>query len=224
MENPSTCNVPAHWLEHKDALRAFIRKRVSDPCATDDLLQEVLLKMYRYCSAPHKRVQNVRSWLFRIAQNTIIDHRRAAKPHVSSDSYDWVAEESENSAYREASEYIVPMIQFLPQEYAEPLQLADIEGLKHQEVAARLGLSLSAAKSRVQRARQHLMRQFLECSVFETDENGRLVEFDIRKDCRSLQAYKRSLQRYKSRPAETKNTVERARPLNYIHNAKKYRL
>jgi RNA polymerase sigma-70 factor, ECF subfamily len=45
------------------------------------------------------------------------------------------------------------VIRSLPEGYRGAVRLAEVEGLSQQEVADRLGLSLSGAKSRVQRGR-----------------------------------------------------------------------
>jgi len=68
----------------------------------------------------------------------------------------------------------------LPQKYAEALLLSDLEGLTQHEVAARLGLSLSGAKSRVQRARRLLREAFLRCCHFEFDRRGHIIDYGPR--------------------------------------------
>jgi RNA polymerase sigma-70 factor (ECF subfamily) len=67
--------------------------------------------------------------------------------------------------------------------------LAEIEGLTQQQVADRLGLSLSGAKSRVQRGRALLRDVLDQCCTFQFDHAGRLMDCDPRpqrsvcKDC-----------------------------------------
>lgn len=67
------CDVPALWLEHKEALYYFILKRVPDESTAKDISQDVLLKVYNFCCCK-SGVRNVRSWLFQIAHNTIADY------------------------------------------------------------------------------------------------------------------------------------------------------
>ena len=138
------CDVPALWLEHKDALRNYIRKRVPDEALAADILQDVLLKVYGFCQA-RSGVANVRSWLFQIAQNTLVDAVRKNRRLVHVDDDFDVEQEADAEAYKDAVEYILPMIQLLPPAYAEPLRLADVEGLRQQDIAAQLGLGLSAS-------------------------------------------------------------------------------
>ncbi len=50
--------------------------------------------------------------------------------------------------------------------------LSEIDGLPQQEVASRLGISLSGAKSRVQRGRRMLRQRLLDCCDIETGRGG----------------------------------------------------
>ena len=72
---------------------------------------------------------------------------------------------------------------------------SDVEGLKQQDVAAQLGLDLSAAKSRIQRGRVLLKELLVECCLLETDAQGRLLDIDIRPGCGPLGAYRAGLEK-----------------------------
>ena len=178
------CDVSVLWTEHRDALYRFILKRTRDEDLAKDLLQEVLLKVYRFCMSK-SGVGNVRSWLFQIANNCIIDHvRKHGK--TSYDVPEQIAEE-ESHAYKEAEEFLLPIIGFLPEAYAVPLRMSDIEGMKQADIALKLGLNLSATKSRIQRARQMLKEEFITCCHLETDSQGNLTGFKVKASCRPLQ-------------------------------------
>lgn len=183
-----SCDVPAIWLAHKKELYNFIYKRVKDRELSEDILQEVLLKVYKFCLSKNG-VRNLRSWLFQIAQNTIVDHYRKSSKYTDRDVPD-VAAEDENMAYKEAVNFIEPMLGFLPEEYSVPLKMADIDGIKQAEIAVKLGLTLPATKSRIQRARQLLKAEFITCCNFETDAQGNLVSFDIKDSCTPLISYR----------------------------------
>lgn len=184
-EIKTNCDVPALWLEHQKELRNFIYKRVKDKEFTQDILQEVLLKVYKFCISD-SGVKNLRSWLFQIARNTMIDHFRRQAKYSSSELADY-PQEDENFAYKEATEFIKPMLGFLPEAYALPLKMADLEGMKQKDIARTLGLSLTATKTRIQRARQLLKGEFITCCHFETDSTGNLVSFHIKESCKPLQ-------------------------------------
>jgi RNA polymerase sigma-70 factor (ECF subfamily) len=66
------------------------------------------------------------------------------------------------------------MIHSLPGPYREAILLTELEGLSQVELARRLNISVSGAKSRVQRGRQQLKEMLLDCCEFETDRRGRV--------------------------------------------------
>lgn len=187
--NPN-CDVPALWLEHKMALKNYIFKRVKDEDLTNDILQEVLLKVYNFC-LKSSGIKNVKSWLYQIAHNTMIDHFRKEARKTSTGKEVEVPEEDENLAFKEALEYIAPLLNFLPEEYAVPLKMADLDGMKQAEIAEKLNLSLSATKSRIQRGRNLLKAEFITCCHFETDSTGGLLSFEIKDSCVPLQKMKK---------------------------------
>ena len=188
----TNCDVPALWLDHKSELRNFVLKRVHDTDLANDILQEVLLKVYKFCISK-SGVKNVRSWLFQIARNTIIDHYRKQSKISIRENLPDIIEEDENLAFKDALNYIQPMLDFLPFEYSVPLKLADIDNMKQADIALQLNLSLSATKSRIQRARQLLKAEFITCCHFETDATGNIISFDIKDNCKPLQKIKKNL-------------------------------
>ncbi len=68
------------------------------------------------------------------------------------------------------------MIAGLHEPYREALVLTEFDGLTQQQLAGRLGISLSGAKSRVQRRRQQLNEMLTECCTFELDRRGKAID------------------------------------------------
>ena len=189
----TNCDVPALWLEHKNELLNFIIKRVKDNDLAKDILQEVLLKIYNFCISK-SGVKNLQSWLFQIAQNTIIDYYRNQSRFSNQDNLPDIENKNDNIAFEDALNYIKPMLDFLPAKYAVPLKLAGIDGLKQADIAKQLNLNLSATKTRIQRARQLLKAEFVTCCHIETDKLGKIISFDIKDSCAPLQKFKKVLQ------------------------------
>ena len=75
------------------------------------------------------------------------------------------------------------MVMSLPAQDRQALILTEYQGLTQKELAERLGLSLSGAKSRVQRARAKLKQQLLDCCHFELDRRGHVIDYQPRCAC-----------------------------------------
>ena len=187
------CDVPALWQEHKEALFYFILKRVRDESTAKDISQEVLIKVYNFCKCK-SGVRNIRSWLYQIASNAIADHYRKNKNQVVTDTFNEAEVEDDRTAMKEAAEFVLPMINLLPEQYATPLRMSDVEGINLKDIGEVMGLGLSAVKQRVSRGRKMLKEIFTECCLLEINEEGRIISFDIRPQCGALQRYKASLE------------------------------
>lgn len=165
------------WHGLHDRLLRFIRARVPDPGSAEDILQEVFLKIYTRIDTL-KDDDRLESWVYRIVRNAIADHHRAQRPTAA--LLDLVAapeDEPPDDLLRELAPGLGAMLDALPAADREALILTEIEGLAQQELADRLGLSLSGAKSRVQRARRRLKAVFVGCCQLEFDRRGRVIEY-----------------------------------------------
>jgi RNA polymerase sigma-70 factor, ECF subfamily len=187
------CNIFEIWEEYKSSLLGYIKKRVTDEDDAKDILQDVLLKSYQYCSNG-KTVIYLKSWLYKITQNTIIDYHKKNNKTISF-SLDFVETDNEKSIIGEASDYIKVLLKLLSDDYARPLYMSDIDGIDQKVIAENLGLTLSNTKSRIQRARVKLKERFLECCEVSFGESGEMVSFDIKPQCAELQAEKNKLEK-----------------------------
>jgi RNA polymerase sigma-70 factor (ECF subfamily) len=158
-------------------LGAFVRSRVSDPDAAEDVLQEIYLKI-------HSRIGTVRddekiaTWVFRVARNAVIDFYRSDRPTEELKEVPESPPDPEGEDLRlELSNAVRDMMEGLPPEHRESLHLTEYEGLTQKELAHKLGISLSGAKSRVQRARTRLKAMLLDCCHFELDRRGRVTNY-----------------------------------------------
>ena len=166
------------WQEYHSRLRTFIRRRVSDDAATDNIIQDVFLKMHDRL-ASLKDATKLQSWLYQIARNAVVDYYRVQKPKV--DMPEWLAptqSDSKEKATQELSDCLLPMIQRLPVTYRDAIILSEIKGLRQREVAQMQGTSLSGAKSRIQRGRAFLKEMLADCCCLELDHKGRLYDYE----------------------------------------------
>jgi RNA polymerase sigma-70 factor (ECF subfamily) len=158
------------WSEHRSRLRGYIAKRVSEDDAVDDILQNVFLKASENLHSLKSR-GSVAAWLYRIAANAIVDYYRSRKPWEEL-PVEVAAPESERDYVAELATCLQPLISEMPETYRTALVLSEIEGLPQREVADRLNISLSGAKSRVQRGREKLRQRLLDCCEIETGRTG----------------------------------------------------
>lgn len=165
------------WIEYRTRLRAYIAKRVRERDAVDDILQDVFLKAHTSLHTV-KSQGSLAAWLYRIAANAIADHYRGQKP-LEEISEELAMPEQEPDYIGELASCLHPLIADLPEIYRLPLVLSEIDGLTQKEVAARLVLSLSGAKSRVQRGREKLRQRLFECCDIETGRGG-VLGYEVR--------------------------------------------
>lgn len=175
--------VQAVWYEFSAPLKGFILKRVGDEQCAEDILQDVFLQVHRHLESLRDE-RRLESWLYQITRNAVADfyRRRQIIPALTDDLP--VAPADEDEELRAAlGTSVRHMIDDLPEEYRIPLILDVIEGVPQAEIGARLGISLSGAKSRVQRARAKLREMLFDCCHFEFDRVGRVIDYYPRAQC-----------------------------------------
>lgn len=167
-----------NWTELDEVLRAFIRSKVKDPNLTEDLLQESLIKIHLniHRLKSHEKLMN---WAFQIARNVIIDHYKRSKrtPTVGEAALPDQARCNESTFTEDLATWIPEAIKLLPEKYRQAIYLTEIEGLTQKEMADQLGLSVSGAKSRVQRGREKLKDIVLQCCEVVTDKYGNVLDY-----------------------------------------------
>jgi RNA polymerase sigma-70 factor (ECF subfamily) len=156
-------------------LRGWARHRLGNAAEADDLLQDLFLKALRqgehFCS-----VHNARAWLFEVARNTLADRLRVARETVPLPE-DLRAPIDETDTVDALTACLPRVLSELSPEDRAAITQCDLQGMPQAEFAAAQGLSLSAAKSRVQRARQRLReRMTLACQV-RFDSAGSVSDF-----------------------------------------------
>ena len=167
------------WERFSARLLAFIRRRVEDLSTAEDLLQEVFVRIHTRMDTLEDD-SRLEAWVYQIARHAILDHYRRRRETVPvTDDID-VADPGEPVEPEPAEALAASMremVEALPEPYREALLLAEFEGLSQAELAQRLGISFSGAKSRVQRARQKIKDELLVCCHFELDRRGRVIDY-----------------------------------------------
>lgn len=165
------------WSDYSASLKAFLHSRVSDPDEVDDLLQEILIRSHEKLDTLESE-ESLRPWLFQVANNAVIDYyrRKGREPNLSSEDL-WYSPD-EPGFERDLAQCVEPFIHALPQESAALLRAVDIEGRSQKELATELDISYSTLKSRVQKAREQLLKTFTDCCSFSVDNQGNVMGYD----------------------------------------------
>jgi RNA polymerase sigma-70 factor (ECF subfamily) len=134
-----------------------------DARLAEDLTQTVFLKLYR-ARAAYQRGMLVMPWVFAIARNTYLDHRRRARRRPESLSADGMLPEpaaletaSDGAGFEHAEERALDdLLRTLPPAQREVLVLLKVQGLSLAEAAALCGTSPASIKMRAHRAYRSL--------------------------------------------------------------------
>ncbi|MGZ3456029.1 MAG: sigma-70 family RNA polymerase sigma factor [Polyangiales bacterium] len=173
------------YLALRDALRRFVARRVR-PEHVDDMVQDILMRMHGRAGELRDEVR-LAGWAFRIAQSVVADHHRARareRAHVGAeDSEDREDDVEEGNVNEIVAGWLRPMLALLPDEYEQAVELVDVQGMSQREYAEHAGLSVSGAKSRVQRGRRMLEELVRACCDLELDARGNVIGFE-RRSCR----------------------------------------
>jgi RNA polymerase sigma-70 factor, ECF subfamily len=164
------------WKDFETRLWSFIFSKVPDKAATDDILQEVFIKIHLKIDTL-KDESKLKPWLYQITRNLIMDYYRRNKPanHSPLTLDEEAKEESDSKVMDEALRDMIGMMGDLPPEYCEALCLTELEGLSQKEYAQRIGIPYSSAKSRVQRSRKLLKDMLMRCCHYEFDKYGTIL-------------------------------------------------
>jgi len=175
-QTPAPCLL-ATWADTESALFRWLTQHCSCHDLAYDLLQETFLKALQqethFCN-----FDNQKAWLFTVAKNLLIDEWRKSGKIQSLNAE---VLDSETDLEREP---VVSLVQCLPRALAclneqdrAVIEFCDLQGHSQLEFAQRYHLSITAVKSRIQRARPKLREQLkVNCDI-RFDDNDKVCCF-----------------------------------------------
>ncbi|MCF4165399.1 sigma-70 family RNA polymerase sigma factor [Zavarzinia compransoris] len=144
-------------------LKAYLIRLGAGPTAAEEVVQDVMLTIWRKAASFDRRQASVTTWTFTIARNRRIDLiRREQRPDLDPEepalqpSPAPAADRLVDEGRRD--ERLRDAIRELPPEQAELLQLAFYEGKSHAEIAVLRDIPLGTVKSRMRLAFNRLRR------------------------------------------------------------------
>ncbi|PUE39048.1 sigma-70 family RNA polymerase sigma factor [Limnohabitans sp. Bal53] len=167
------------WARHETEVRRWLLSRAPAAQEVDDILQDVFLKALRQ-GAGLEQVEHPRAWLFEVARNTLTDRLRVgarqvplpddieqlALPEVAVDSVDALAQAC-----------LPRVLDELDAQDREAIELCDLQGMDQATYALSQNISLSAAKSRIQRARKRMRERMTVACQVRFDDAGHVSDF-----------------------------------------------
>jgi len=172
------------WLQFGDKLKGFILSKVHDKTTADDILQEVFIKIHSKIDQL-KDDTKIQSWIYQITRNLIVDYFRGVKKEYKKTQYQFenIDEETSENVMTEAIKDMVTMMEELSPKYCEALCLTELERMSQKAYAEKIGISYTAAKARVQRARKALKDMLMNCCHYQFDKYGTVLDIYPKNCC-----------------------------------------
>ena len=148
------------YERHRGALYRYFIRQVSDTATANDLYQGVWEKIIKARKKYRPSAPFV-MWMFRIANNHLVDHYRRLRPAGSVDTEllaDSQADPFQGLVDGEQNQQLKSGIIALPVEQRNTLLLKLESGLKMEEIAELTGVSRETVKSRLRYAVNKLKR------------------------------------------------------------------
>lgn len=156
-------------MQLRGELLGFVRRRIQNSSDAEDLVQEILLRIVRSVASLRSR-ERFHAWVYQIARGVLADywhtHRRDQLREPEDPNLPAVDARKQHASH-ELAECLRIFSSRLPEPYREAVELSEMAGLPHREIADRLGISVSGVKSRVQRGRDKLKLLVLDCCAVD---------------------------------------------------------
>lgn len=158
-----------------DAMYNFALRLTSDPSDAEDLVQDTIVKAFRFFSS-YEKGTNAKAWLFRILKNSYINNYRKKSKQPNQVDYDEVAtfyetiraertdtSDLEDKMFRDLiDDDISSALDELPEDFRTVVLLCDIEGFTYEEIANMLDVPIGTIRSRLHRGRNLLKAELLD--------------------------------------------------------------
>ena len=135
--------------QHGSAVRRYLRRLTGEAELARDLAQDVFLRVVR--SGGHYQArERERAWIFRIVRNVFLDHRRdrARRPQL-----EVVRADAMGAAAQPTQVGLDAALRSLEEIDRDAFLLCELGGLRYDEIAVALDLTVAGVRSRIYRAR-----------------------------------------------------------------------
>lgn len=137
-----------------------IHRIIEDRSMAEEVLQQVLVKVWRNSQAYNAEKAGLYSWLVAISRNAALDKRKTRdfrESQKSKSSIQIVTLENKSSGENSLEKLMArQLLEQLPDKYRLLIDMSFFEGYSHQEIADKLDVPLGTVKTRIRFALKHL--------------------------------------------------------------------
>ena len=143
---------------------------------SEEIMNEAFVKLFKKVHQfdefrQEDSLLSLKGWFKRILVNTCIDHyrknRTSVNGHVLTDESERLPDRGETGLDVLSYKEIIEAIRMLSPAYRTVFNLFVIEGLSHEEISKKLGISVGASKSNLSKARDNLRKLLSSKSHFK---------------------------------------------------------
>lgn len=190
-------------VPHLDALYATALRMTKSEATADDLVQETMLKAFRYFDK-YEKGTNCKAWLFKILTNTFINRYRKGqkrKEYLVDDDYRPLQERAEAPKrnpyvddidaeeelfHKFFGDEVKAALEDMPVDFRMVVLLADLQDFAYKEIAEIMDCPIGTVMSRLYRGRRMLQTALAEYAREqgfihpdeEEDEDGNVADLD----------------------------------------------
>jgi RNA polymerase sigma-70 factor (ECF subfamily) len=146
---------------HGAELYHFALSRLSDDAAAQDVVQETIVRAWRAGERYDPAVASLRTWLFAIARNVVIDHlaaRRRAAALLALAADHGKDDMSDHGAALADVDLVSRALALISHDHRTAIVETYLRDRSYADVAAELGVSVSTLRSRVFHGLRQLRR------------------------------------------------------------------
>lgn len=157
-------------VSYIDRLTAYAQSRVADKDLAADAVQEAVTKAVK-ASANLKDEDKLLPWLYTILRNTIADLTKKQGREIATADFPDTLAVSTKEERDSICGCFKPLIASLPSDYGSIIRDVDLEEQPREEVAQRLGITVTNLNVKIHRAREKL-REAIEQSCNMCAKHG----------------------------------------------------
>lgn len=136
------------YLAYREKVAAYVRNRIADPYAAEDIVSEVFLKVYQKLACYDENRASLSTWIYTITRNTVIDYykKRKTQSLFSNEIAELEEMPDETTVHEELLENLASALEKLSERERDLIILHYDRGYTLKRIAEMMGMSYINAK------------------------------------------------------------------------------